>query len=189
MPVQTDRLPAEPYAKIRLLLLQAHHSLTTDPVGAERCIAGAVRLLPEAKPQAPAAERPTLVLPKGGLAQWQVLRVKALIESRLAERLSSGDLAAAVRLSTSHFSKAFRCSFGDTPKLYINRRRIARSKVLMLESGESLAMVALACGLADQAHLCRLFRRFEGVSPSVWRRLNSGARHDLDRYVAEWAAR
>jgi AraC-like DNA-binding protein len=30
--------------------------------------------------------------------------------------------------------------------------------------------VALACGFSDQAHLCKVFRRTIGMSPSAWRR-------------------
>ncbi|MDG2530728.1 helix-turn-helix domain-containing protein [Caulobacter endophyticus] len=161
--------------QIRLLLMQARHALATDPADAERCIAVAVRLLPQieigSEPKAFAAP----VMQRGGLAPWQVLRIKAMVEARLTERISSAEMAAAARLSPSHFSRAFRISFGDAPKAYVNRRRIARSKTMMLDGSDSLAAIALACGLSDQAHFCRMFRRFEGMSPSVWRRLSGGA--------------
>lgn len=175
--------------QIRLLLMQARHALATDPADAERCIAVAVRLLPQI------ATAPTLeprafaapVMQRGGLAPWQVLRIKALVEARLTGRISSAEMATEARLSPSHFSRAFRISFGDAPKAYVNRRRIARSKTMMLESGDSLAAIALACGLSDQAHFCRMFRRFEGMSPSVWRRLSGGASEAVET-EAEWPA-
>ncbi|MBI1685698.1 helix-turn-helix transcriptional regulator [Caulobacter hibisci] len=161
---------------MRQLLQQARHALATDPADAERCIAVAVRLLPQIDAASKSfAPPPAPTLQRGGLAPWQVLRVKALVEARLADRVTSAELAAAARLSPSHFSRAFRASFGDAPKTYVNRRRIARSKDMMLASGDSLAAIALACGLSDQAHFCRMFRRFEGQSPSVWRRLRGGA--------------
>jgi AraC-like DNA-binding protein len=55
---------------------------------------------------------------------------------------------------------------------YIRRRRVERAQQLMLLSQESLAQIALACGFADQAHYCRVFRSVVGVSPSAWRRRN-----------------
>lgn len=163
-------------AAIRSLLLEARRSLLRDPAGADRCIEGAVGLLPEGaavEAATPALAAPTFT--KGSLAPWQISRVRALIEARLAERLVTADIAAVTRLSESHFSRAFKRSFGAPPHAYINRRRIARAKSLMLETDEPLAAIALACGLADQAHFCRLFRRFEGQSPSNWRRLHMGA--------------
>ena len=79
-------------------------------------------------------------------------------------------LAGLVRLSTSHFCRSFKVSVGDTPHAYIMRRRLERAQAMMLESTESLSQIAAACGLADQAHLTRLFRRYTGQTPFNWRR-------------------
>lgn len=163
---------------IRSLLLQAHRALLRDPSVAERCIEGAVHLLPEMT-AAPVGPEPEPGMAKGGLAPWQILRTRAAIEARLSERISPAELATAARLSRSYFARAFKRSFGEGPQAYINRRRIARAKALMLQSGEPLTAIALACGLADQAHFCRLFRTYEGQSPSAWRRLHASAGHDL----------
>lgn len=186
---QTDAAPEPAHDQIRQLLQQARHVLATDPADAERCIAVAVRLLPQIDAAASRSFAPapaaSPALQRGGLAPWQVLRVKALVEARLADRVTSAELAAAARLSPSHFSRAFRASFGDAPKTYVNRRRIARSKDMMLATGDSLAAIALACGLSDQAHFCRMFRRFEGQSPSVWRRLRGGEREAWPLIAAE----
>ena len=109
----------------------------------------------------------------GGLAPWQTLRVKALIEARLGERLTTTDFAAAVCLSEGHFARAFRRSFGEPPHLYLLRRRIDRAKQLMRNTQQTLSEIALSCGLSDQAHLSRIFRRFEGETPNGWRRRSS----------------
>jgi AraC family transcriptional regulator len=41
---------------------------------------------------------------------------------------------------------------------------------MMLDSRERLCQIAVACGLADQAHMTRVFRRFIGQTPDTWRR-------------------
>jgi AraC-like DNA-binding protein len=41
---------------------------------------------------------------------------------------------------------------------------------LMLGSSVPMSEIALQCGFADQAHLCRRFRRVIGESPAAWRR-------------------
>jgi AraC-like DNA-binding protein len=53
-------------------------------------------------------------------------------------------------------------------------RRIEWAKRMMHESDEPLSQIALACGLADQAHFTRLFRKFVGMPPSQWRRCTQG---------------
>jgi AraC-like DNA-binding protein len=58
----------------------------------------------------------------------------------------------------------------DSPHGYIIRRRVERAQGLMLSTARPLRDIAAECGLADQAHLTRLFRRIVGESPAAWRR-------------------
>ena len=105
-----------------------------------------------------------------GLAPWQLRRVLAHIEANLGTTIRNKDLAAVARLSTFHFAVAFRNSVGESPHEHIIRRRVERAQGLMLSTDRSLSEIAAECGLADQAHLTRLFRRLVGQSPAAWRR-------------------
>jgi AraC-like DNA-binding protein len=106
-----------------------------------------------------------------GLAPWQVRRVLAHIEANLDAQIRNKDLAAIARLSLFHFNVAFRNSVGEAPHGYIIRRRMERAQGLMLSTEKPLSEIAVECGLADQSHLTRLFRRIVGESPAAWRRL------------------
>lgn len=107
-----------------------------------------------------------------GLAPWQVRKVKELIDASLDSTIMLQDCASKARLSASHFSRAFKVTFGSTVCDYIRRRRVEHAQQLMLLSREPLSQIALACGFADQSHYCRVFRDVVGVSPSAWRRRN-----------------
>jgi AraC family transcriptional regulator len=108
-----------------------------------------------------------------GLAPWQIRKAKMHIELNLGGKVSTQDLATIAGLSPFHFSRAFRTSFGDSPHRYLLRRRIECSQGLMLSTKDSLAEIALNCGLVDQAHFGKLFRRLVGESPGAWRRARS----------------
>ena len=105
-----------------------------------------------------------------GLAPWQVRRVLAYIDANLDRSLKNKDLAAIARLSPFHFNVVFRNSVGDSPHEYIIRRRMERAQGLMLATEKPLSEIAAECGLADQAHLTRVFHRIVGESPAAWRR-------------------
>lgn len=110
------------------------------------------------------------VCAKGALAVWQIKRVQTYIEDNLDSRIRSADLACVVRLSLSHFQRAFRKALGATPMAYVMRLRIHRAQDLMLNSRMALSQIALACGMCDQAQLTRAFRRVVGACPTIWRR-------------------
>jgi AraC-like DNA-binding protein len=107
---------------------------------------------------------------RGGLAPWQVKRLTTYIGEHIGTRLRVGDLAELVRLSDSHFIRAFKVSFRETPGSYIRQQRMHRAQVLMLTTRHPLSRVALECGLCDQAHFSRTFRRIVGSSPRAWLR-------------------
>lgn len=107
---------------------------------------------------------------RGGLAPWQMKRIAVFVGEALDDRIQVEDLAAQVRLSASHFCRAFKVTTGETPHAYVMRRRLEQAKAMMLHTDESLCQIADACGLADQAHLTRLFRRHLDTTPFQWRR-------------------
>jgi AraC family transcriptional regulator len=108
--------------------------------------------------------------PRGGLAPWQAKRVAAYVREHIGTSLRVSDLASLVQLSNSHFNRAFKVSFKETPAVYIVRQRMRLAQDMMLTTRHPLSQVALECGLCDQAHFSRMFRRIVGQSPRLWRR-------------------
>ena len=107
---------------------------------------------------------------RGSLAPWQARRVRLYIESNIVQRMAIEDLARLVSLSTSHFSRAFKVSFGITVHRYIMQKRVEAAQRLMLDTSQELSSIAAGCGLSDQSHLTRWFRRVVGETPASWRR-------------------
>jgi AraC family transcriptional regulator len=107
---------------------------------------------------------------RGGLAPWQERKVRNYIEDELEGPILVEDLAELVSLSTSYFCRAFKETFGIPPHSYVVKKRVERARRLMLSTSETLSQIAVACGLADQAHLCRCFRQAMGMTPGAWRR-------------------
>ena len=107
---------------------------------------------------------------RGGLAAWQIARVRAYIDTNLHRTIHIRDLSAVARRSKAHFSRKFKLAVGESPHAFVVSRRLERASHLMMTSAASLSEIALSVGFSDQAHLCRLFRQAFGQSPANWRR-------------------
>ena len=115
---------------------------------------------------------------RGGLASWQARRLTAYMDAHLGERIRIEDLAALLSLSVGHFCRAFKCTFGVSAHDYLTRRRIEVAQGLMLTTCDPLGTIALNCGMSDQSHFSRWFRRIVGETPHQWRRTRRGALED-----------
>jgi AraC family transcriptional regulator len=107
---------------------------------------------------------------RGGLAPWQARLLERHIADHIGEQIRLADLAGLVGLSTGHFGRAFKITFGSSPHPYILQARIAKAKAMMLERDQPVSQIALDCGFCDQAHFSRIFRRITGEAPCAWRR-------------------
>ena len=106
----------------------------------------------------------------GGLAGWQIARVRAFIDKNLHGTIHIRDLSAVVRRSAAHFARSFKHSFGEPPHAYVMRRRFEKACHLMIASSKFLSQIALSVGFSDQSHFCKRFKQALGQSPSNWRR-------------------
>jgi len=107
---------------------------------------------------------------RGGLASWQERRAKELLRADLSGQISLPELASACRLSSSHFSQAFKQTVGCPPHQWLLHQRVERAKELILNTTQPLSEIALATGFADQSHFTRVFSQRVKMSPAVWRR-------------------
>ncbi len=72
-------------------------------------------------------------LPRGGLAAWQVRRVKLFVADSLGRRIDISELASLTGFSPAHFSRSFRVSFNETPHRYVvrhARRAVSRGAAI-----------------------------------------------------------
>lgn len=163
--------PGASRPEYRTLLDQLKEVFTEDPLSARAMVDDLKLLLGSLSDHlTPSAHASPATAARGGLAPWQVRAVTDHVDLHLADKIHVDALAARARLSTSHFCRAFKISTGETAHTFVMRRRLEHAQHLMLNSDESLCQIAASCGLADQAHLTRLFRRYTGDTPYNWRR-------------------
>jgi AraC family transcriptional regulator len=153
---------------LKKLLEAATAAIDADREQAHCALENALALLTAGRDS---SDAPRQFPPRGGLAPWQAKRVASYMRDNIGATLRAGELSRLVRLSYSHFNRAFKMSFHETLTSYIIRRRINLAQDKMLSTDHALSRIALECGLCDQAHFSRTFRRIVGLTPRLWRRL------------------
>ncbi len=104
---------------------------------------------------------------RDGLSPLKLRRATQHVQDNLGADIPLADLAAAVGLSASHFSRLFKQSTGLTPYQFILQARLEWAKRLLSQERRTIGEVAALTGFADQAHLTRTFRRRYGLTPGT----------------------
>lgn len=104
------------------------------------------------------------------LTAAQMRKVAMRFEAGGGRRLSIAQMAGAVGLSESWFSRVFKNTTGKTPHQWQLDGRVELARQLLSDSDLSVADIADRLGFSDQAHLTRAFRQLVGETPASWRR-------------------
>ena len=147
------------------LLETARRELEHDRDLAKVSLARALSML-RSETERVSADRST----SGGLAGWQAARIQAFVDENLQTTIRTSHLSAIAGLSTWHFSRSFKQTFGESPHAYVIRKRLETACHLMMTSSASLTEIALSVGFSDLSHLASRFRQAFGQRPSSWRR-------------------
>lgn len=77
-------------------------------------------------------------------------------------------------MSTTYFSRVFKEDMGVNFSVFLQTLRITRAKTLLLETDMTLNAIAREVGYIGSQNLLRLFKRYEGMSPSSYRQMAGG---------------
>jgi AraC-like DNA-binding protein len=91
------------------------------------------------------------------------------MDARYREPLDVAELARVAHLSTAHFSREFRKTFGETPHQYLLTRRMERAAELLRNTDRSVADICLTVGMRSVGSFTSTFGRTYGMSPTAYR--------------------
>ncbi len=100
----------------------------------------------------------------------QVESVHDYIKQHYMEHLSLSDLAEMFFVEPSYLSRKFSQKYNETITAFITRCRMDQAKQLMKDKGNKLEVISFKVGYDDYNYFSRVFRRFEGTSPTEYRK-------------------
>ncbi|GAB3646062.1 AraC family transcriptional regulator [Echinicola sediminis] len=99
----------------------------------------------------------------------RLAHVVKYIRQNLHLPINVDHLANQACLSRAQFFRAFQRELGETPVRFINRERLDTAKKQLLWKGSNITQACFESGFSSVNYFSRVFRQFEGVSPSEWR--------------------
>lgn len=93
----------------------------------------------------------------------------AYIEQNYAENISVAKLAEMSNYSVRQFIRLFKKAFGCIPTEYIANLRMQKARELLRGKTASVTDIALFCGYGDSNYFSRIFRKYNGMTPSEYR--------------------
>ena len=97
------------------------------------------------------------------------MRAKDFVDARYAEPITVDDLAAAAGLSRSHFSRVSTRTFGESPRAYLQTRRLERAAASLRNTDRSVADICAMVGLTSVGSFTTSFARVYGKPPAAYR--------------------
>ncbi len=95
--------------------------------------------------------------------------VLGYIEANLTDRCTLSELADVANLHPTYFSTLFTRAMGDSPTVYVNRRRVEWAKRLLRDTRSPLQEIASTVGFCDPYYFSRVFKRLTGTTPGRFR--------------------
>ena len=98
-----------------------------------------------------------------------VKQALAYLHQNYTHPVTRWEIAEAVGVSEDYLSRIFTRELNISPWDYLNRYRVLQSKHLLLNTTETIGVIARQVGFKDQAYFSRVFHKITGISPQVFR--------------------
>jgi len=94
------------------------------------------------------------------------------INDHIAEKITAQDLARACNVDRSDIFDIFRSNFHISLTEYIQRERLRRAELLMLNTSYTIGQVSAALGFVSQGYFSKVFAKYHGCTPGEFRTRN-----------------
>lgn len=95
----------------------------------------------------------------------------SFIHSHRKEMPGMKEMAKLCHLSPSYFSKLFLREVGENYTDYVNRKKISWAKEALKNTDENVTRIAAGLGYQDTSYFVKVFKKFEGITPTVYRKI------------------
>lgn len=148
-------------ADLMLHLIAREHGTDLATAVADQMVYNAVR-------EGSAAQRVSLQS-RHGMRNAHLARAIQIIDDTIETPLAPNEISAELGISTRQLERLFGKYLNTSPKRYIMEARLHRARNLIVQTEQSVAQIAMACGFNSTSHFSKVFRGAFGISPLLHR--------------------
>ncbi|MBQ5334228.1 MAG: AraC family transcriptional regulator [Oscillospiraceae bacterium] len=105
-----------------------------------------------------------------GAPNSALMKAVDYINFNYALPISMDDLCSVSGVSKQYLCLLFRKTLGSRPMEYIAKRRIQAAKELLTSTDKTIEEIAAETGFCTASYFCKLFKRYEGITPSHFKK-------------------
>jgi len=105
-----------------------------------------------------------------GRYQTQIEKNIVYLHEKFGENISVEELARECGLSVYYYIKVFRAYTGQTPYDYLIDLRLQKARNLLIETNETVEVVALSVGFSESKNFIACFKKRLGITPLQFRK-------------------
>ena len=102
----------------------------------------------------------------------EMIKLLSYLGSNYRNRLTLDEISDAVHMSRYYLCHRFKERFGLTVFEYILQKRLSFAKNQLIISTTAISQISDEAGFSDFSYFSKIFRQFEGISPSEFRKQN-----------------
>jgi transcriptional regulator GlxA family with amidase domain len=144
-------------ADLMLRIIAAEHGQALSTAVADQMVYNAVR-------EGTAAQRVS-IQSRHGMRNSHLSRAIQIMEANIEAPVSPCEIARVIGISTRQLERLFVRFLNTSPKRYLREMRLHRARNLIVQSEQSVAEIAMACGFNSTSHFAKVFRHHFGTSP------------------------
>ncbi len=94
------------------------------------------------------------------------------IDENKGQLITQAQMAELCHLSPSYFSRLFTQETGLNFSQYIGTKKVAWAKELLEKTDDSVESISEKLGFSSAAYFIKVFKKYEGITPSLYRKYN-----------------
>lgn len=114
-----------------------------------------------------------------------VEKARMYIAENITNPITVTSVSEYVNLSAEYFTKLFKKETGQNIKEYILQSKISAAKDMLDHSNMSISMIALELGYSNFSHFTQVFKKYEKVTPSEYRKMTQSTAEEADRQASQ----